>query len=58
MSDLEKEFEATAANVKQESHGGKLKDLPQDKVTEMYSLFKQGMLGDVNIAEPSDALGK
>ncbi len=32
--------------------GDKLKGLPDDKKLEVYSLFKQGSIGDVNTERP------
>ena len=44
------QFDVAAAKFK--TQGDKVESLPQDKVLEIYALFKQGSVGDVNIDRP------
>ncbi len=48
--DLETQFNATAKRVKDEDKIPK--DTSDDDMLELYSLFKQGSIGDVNIDAP------
>ncbi|KAM9851023.1 acyl-CoA-binding protein [Aulostomus maculatus] len=55
MSDLQAKFDAAAADVKQ------LKAKPSDEeMLQVYSLFKQASVGDINTARPGmfDFTGK
>jgi len=48
--DLEKEFKETAERVRTENKIPK--DTSDDDMLELYALFKQGSIGDVNIDAP------
>ena len=50
MADLKAEFEAIAAKVQEKAE--EMGKLPDDKKLQVYALFKQGTLGDVNTARP------
>ena len=58
MSDLKAQFEEAAEKIK--AAGDVVGGLPDDKKLEIYSLFKQGSIGDVNTARPGmlDLKGK
>lgn len=50
MADLKSNFEAAAETLRTKTH---LVDaVSDDKKLEIYSLFKQGSIGDVNTARP------
>jgi diazepam-binding inhibitor (GABA receptor modulating acyl-CoA-binding protein) len=50
MSDLTAEFERVAKAVQDQA--GAFTGLPDDKKLEIYALFKQGSVGDVNTDRP------
>jgi len=50
MSDLQAEFDAIVARVQENAE--KMNGLPDDKKLEIYSLFKQASVGDVNTERP------
>ncbi len=50
MSDLQAEFDAIVARVQENAE--KMNGLPDDKKLEIYSLFKQASVGDVNTDRP------
>ena len=50
MADLQAEFEAIVKQVQE--NADKMTGLPDDKKLEVYSLFKQATVGDVNTDRP------
>ena len=50
MSDLNAEFEEIAKKVQEQASA--FSGLPDDKKLEIYALFKQGSVGDVNTDRP------
>lgn len=50
MADLQAEFEAIVKQVQENSD--KMLGLPDDKKLDVYSLFKQATVGDVNTDRP------
>ena len=58
MAELQTKFEAAAEAVKKAKEN--MDKLPQEKKEEVYGLYKQATVGDINIAEPgvTDPLGQ
>lgn len=58
MSDLQAEFDAIVAKVQERAK--EMDSLPNDKKLEVYSLFKQASIGNVNTDRPGmlDLKGK
>ena len=58
MSSVQEEFEAIAKQLAE--HASVTDGLPNDKKLEIYALYKQGLIGDVNTARPGmlDLKGK
>jgi len=54
MSDLNLEFEEIVKKVQEQNSA--FSSLPDDKKLEIYALFKQGSVGDVNVERPSGYL--
>ena len=50
MSELQEQFEAAAKRVSDNS--AEMDKLPTDKKSDIYGLFKQGTVGDVNTDRP------
>ena len=50
MADLKAEFDACAQKLRDSE--GVVAGIPDDKKLEIYALFKQGEVGDVNTARP------